>query len=98
MYLPSVICEMNERRVFGSKASEIPVPRIFASVASIAKPVEIAHVSAVRPANFLKRFALWSNLPSISNKKNPIARSRPIVVMPEARDKNLLIASKFIAR
>ena len=58
MYLPSVICEINERRDVGSKASEIPVPRIFASVARIAKPVEIVQVSAARPANFLKRFAL----------------------------------------
>jgi hypothetical protein len=27
-----------------------------------------------------------------------MARSKPIVVMPAARDKNLLISSKFIAR
>jgi hypothetical protein len=71
---------------------------MLAKVARIESPVVIAQVSAASAANFLMRCAVWPNFPSISSKKNPIANSKPIVVMPEARDKNLLIANKFIAR
>jgi hypothetical protein len=96
--LPSVICEINERIDVGSKAPDRSVPRIFAKVATIKVPVAIAQISAVIEVVFLKALAVSPSFPSTSFKKKAMARSKPIVVMPEARDKNLLISSKFIAR
>jgi hypothetical protein len=89
---------MKERSEVVSSAAERLVPRIFAKVATIRAPVVIAQISAAIEVVFLKAFAVFPSFPSTSFKKKAIARSRPIVVMPEARDKNLLISSKFIAR
>jgi hypothetical protein len=96
--LPSVICEIKERKDVGSKAPDRSVPRIFAKVATIETPVAITQASAAIEVTFLKALALSPSFPSTSFKKKAIARSKPIVVMPAARDKNLLISSKFIAR
>ena len=98
IYLPSVICEIKERIDVGSKASDKSVPRIFAKVATIEIPVAIAQVRAAIAVIFLRALALSPSFPSTSFKKKAMARSKPIVVMPAARDKNLLISSKFIAR
>ena len=98
IYLPSVICEIKERIDVGSKAPDRSVPRIFANVATIEIPVAIAQASAANEVMFLKALALSPSFPSTSFKKKAMARSKPIVVMPAARDKNLLISSKFIAR
>ena len=98
IYLPSVICEIKERIDVGSKAPDKSVPRIFAKVATINVPVVIAQISAAIEVVFLKALAVSPSFPSTSFKKKAMARSKPIVVMPAARDKNLLISSKFIAR
>jgi hypothetical protein len=58
----------------------------------------MAQISAAIETAFLRALALSPSFPSTSFKKKAIARSKPIVVMPAARDKNLLISSKFIAR
>jgi hypothetical protein len=71
---------------------------MFANVAIIKRPVVIAQVKAAIEVRLLSALALSPSFPSTSFKKKAIARSKPIVVMPEARDKNLLISSKFIAR
>ena len=98
IYLPSAICEINERSDVGSNAPDRSVPRMFANVAIIKRPVVIAQVKAAIEVRLLSALALSPSFPSTSFKKKAIARSKPIVVMPEARDKNLLISSKFIAR
>jgi hypothetical protein len=61
---------------------------MFANVAIIERPVAIAQVRAASEVRLLKDLALSPSFPSISFKKKAIARSRPIVVMPAARDKN----------
>jgi hypothetical protein len=98
MYLPSVTCEINERNEFVSKALEKLVPRIFAKVVIINAPVAIVQTRAESEASLLRALADSPSFPSMLIKKKAIASSKPIVVMPADRDKNLLISSKFIAR
>ena len=98
MYLPRVICEINERIEFESRAPDRLVPRILASVEIIESPVAIAQIAADSVANLRSFIAVSPNLPSLSIRKNPMAISKPIVEKLAARDKNLLIANKFIVR
>ena len=71
---------------------------MFAKVAKIDSPVASPQTVAEAAAKLLNFLADSPSFPSVSIRKNPIAKSKPIVEKLAARDKNLLIANKFIAR